>query len=615
MRVSAVSEMTLSSRSVLSVALTFCCIAFVTCTAVSTAAEEQAPHASFRGPVAIAFLDETFVATANQLSSSVSLVNRKSGQVVDEISVGDYPTDIIRVDNSSLAVVCRDAGTVEILQFDGTSVLSLERKIEVGYLPIAIALQPKSDSDMLGWVTLSASGEVAKLNLRRGSIVSKFPVGRLPHYLALAADGQRLAIGLSGESRIVTHSASSGEFLHDAILSGGINLGRFHIDASGDHAYLPWMVYRSNPINPSNIRRGWVLASRIARIDLSEERYRDAMSLDVPGQAVADPHCVDISNDGQWMVCSSPGTHELLVYQMKDLPLEGAGGPGDLIDQGLERNRNRFFRIPVGGRPMMVKFETGSHHVTVANYLADTVQVIDIDSRAISKEISVGPPSTNEEELMVARGREIFYDATHSLDQWYSCHSCHQDGGTNSKAMDTLNDGSELTTKTVLPLFDVTQTAPWTWHGWQDDLDASLQNSFVSTMQGKSVSREDLGALRAFLSSMRRPPNPFRNRATESTNTGKQLFMAAGCNECHTGEKLTDGNIHDVGLGSRDDRYDGFNTPSLLGVHLKPRLLHDGRSKSLRNTLTEWHRPEELGAGLQLSEAELDCLIDYLKTL
>lgn len=591
--------------------IALCCIAFAT---VSRAADRPSMKRMYRGPVALAFLDETLVATANQISSSVSLVNRKSGQVVDEISVGDYPTDIVRIDQSTLAVVCRNSGTVEVLRVDEAKTLSLQRTIELGYLPIAIAIQPKAQADGVAWVTLSASGEVAKLNLCKGVVANRFTVGRLPHYLTTTADGKRLAVGLSGESRIVTHSTETGEFLHDAILSGGINLGRFHVDSSGDHAYLPWMVYRSNPINPSNIRRGWILASRIARVDLSEERYRDAMSLDVPGQAVADPHCVDISDDGKWMVCSSSGTHELLVYQMKDLPLEGAGGPGDLIDQGLERNPNRFFRIEVGGRPMMVKFESGSHRVTVANYLSDEVQVIDLDSKTVSKEISVGPMPPADERL-VSRGREIFYDATHSLDQWYSCHSCHQDGGTNSKAMDTLNDGSELTTKTVLPLFDVTQTAPWTWHGWQDDLNASLQNSFVSTMQGRSVSPEDLAALRAFLSSLRRPPNPFRDNASESTEKGKMLFAAAGCNECHSGSKLTDGNIHDVGLGSRDDRYDGFNTPSLLGVHLKPRLLHDGRSKSLRNTLTEWHRPEELGAGLQLTDTELECLIDYLRTL
>ena len=79
---------------------------------------------------------------------------------------------------------------------------------------------------------------------------------------------------------------------------------------------------------------------------------------------------------------------------------------------------------------------------------------------------------------------EIFYDGRRSLDQWYSCHSCHQDGGTNARPMDTMNDGTEMTLKTVLPLYHVTETFPWTWHGWQTNLTDAMEKSITSTMQG-----------------------------------------------------------------------------------------------------------------------------------
>ncbi len=592
-------------RIVLSVACLLCC-------ASPTLAEKPA----MRGPVAFVALDDGQMITVNQSSSSVSCVDTSSGRVLDEIAVGEHPTDIARVSDQTVAVVCRNAGTVEVVEIEHDGHLKRQSIVHVGFLPVGIAVVPKRNEQTIASVSLSATGEVANVNLSSGTVVSKFHVGGWPSYLAVTPDGKRIAVALGSESRVVVHETDTGEFLHDALLSGGINLGRLHMDATGKHVYFPWMIYRTNPINPSNIRRGWVLASRIARVNVAEEEYREAMSLDVLGEAVADPHCVDISNDGKWMVCSSAGTHELLVYRMDGLPLEGAGGPGDLIDAQLARDKDRFFRIPLGGRPMMVQFSGQTHRVVVANDLDNSLQFVDIGKRKVTGSLSLGPVATDEDSRMLTRGREIFFDAQRSLDQWYSCHSCHQDGGTNAKPMDTFNDGSELTTKTVLPLWDVTETGPWTWHGWQNDLDASLQNSFVSTMQGKPVPKRDIQALRAYIATLQRPPNPFRDSSgADLATAGKRVFDAAGCAECHAGSRFTDGQIHDVGLGSREDAYDGYNTPSLLGVHLKPRLLHDGRSKSLRDMLEQWHRPQDLGNGLDVDDEQLDALIAYLMTL
>ena len=49
---------------------------------------------------------------------------------------------------------------------------------------------------------------------------------------------------------------------------------------------FPWMVYRNNPITAGNIRLGWVLASRIARVRLDGPARREAMSLDPQGKAI-----------------------------------------------------------------------------------------------------------------------------------------------------------------------------------------------------------------------------------------------------------------------------------------------------------------------------------------
>jgi cytochrome c peroxidase len=245
------------------------------------------------------------------------------------------------------------------------------------------------------------------------------------------------------------------------------------------------------------------------------------------------------------------------------------------------------------------------------------VQIVDIEEGTIEGEISLGGPETPS---LARKGMAIFYDGRRSLDQWYSCHSCHQEGGSNSRPMDTLNDGTNMTFKTVLPLHNVTHTKPWTWHGWQEDLNSAMHKSMTSTMLGPEPSEDDVKALIAYLEDVKLPPNPFREKdgsLSPAAERGKQVFASskAGCASCHSGPFFTDGKVHDVGLGSENDHYEGFNTPSLLGVYRRVRLLHHGRARSLEDLLTGLHAPSQVAGEGELTETELSDLVAYLKSL
>ena len=89
----------------------------------------------------------------------------------------------------------------------------------------------------------------------------------------------------------------------------------------------------------------------------------------------------------------------------------------------------------------------------------------------------------------------------------------------------------------------------------------------------------------------------------------------AACATCHSGPHFTDGQIHDVGLGSRTDRYKGFNTPSLRGLYRRVKLLHDGQVDSLEALLTGPHAPEKVAGTGKLDEQEVKDLVEYLKSL
>ena len=594
--------------------LGICLSLFLSCASANAAEPNLVSRAMYRGPVDL-FLseDESWAITVNEISGTVTLVDLATGSVRDEVAVGEKPGGLCHCSSDEFLVSSRFTGQVHRFGVrDGR--LEQLAKIEVGFEPLGIACH-----DNFAYVGLQATGEIAVLDLAKNELSHRFAVGKWPRYLTISDGGDRLAVGLSGQSEIAVVSTETEEVLYEEPLSGGINIGHLELSNDGKQVYFPWMIYRTNPINVRNIQLGWVLASRIARIRMDGPQYREAISLDVPRMAVADPFGIAKTPNEHRLAVTSSGTHELLVYRLGDLPFIGTGGPGDLIDRRLMQDPDLFYRIELTGRPMGMEAASDNETVYVANHLLDVIQEVNLESREVVREISLGPQPEETEEQTLHRGMAIFYDAERSLDQWYSCHSCHQDGGSNAKAMDTWNDGTARSTKTVLPLAGVEHTAPWTWHGWQEDLDDSLQKSFVSTMQGKEASKEDLQALRAYLGSLEMPPNPFvaNPRDEAAVERGKELFASSsvGCIDCHSGTRFTDGLKHDVGMIRDSDKYDSYNTPSLVGVYRKARWLHDGRAKTLAKVFEKWHRPDEIGGGAELTEQQIADLVAYLKTL
>jgi cytochrome c peroxidase len=447
-------------------------------------------------------------------------------------------------------------------------------------------------------------------------VLDRVAVGRWPHYLALSPDGTRLAVGVSGDGGVSVVDTAARKLLHQEEFSG-LNLGQMHASADGPYAYFPWMVYRHNPITPNNVRLGWVLASRIARVRLDRPARREAISLDPQGKAVADPHGLALSPDGQWLVCAASGTQELLVYKLPGLPFQDYGGPGDHIAPELLKDRERFDRVPLGGRPMAVRFSPDGKKVYVANYLLNAVQVVDLAGKRVEQALDLGGPA---EPALARRGEAIFYDGRRSLDQWYSCHSCHYEGHANAVAMDTRNDGRFGNFKAVLSLRNVAHTGPWFWHGWEKDLRSALRKSMTDSMLGKEPTDDDLRALAAYLETLAPPPNPHRaadGGLCESARRGEQVFKGekAGCARCHSGEHLTDGRTHEVGTGDRGDVYKGYNPPSLRGVYDRVQFLHDGRARTLKEVLNGPHNPAKVTGRGELSAEELRDLLAYLRSL
>ncbi len=576
-----------------------------------------------RSPIALALsADGSRLLSANQTAGTVSLVDTKSARVLHERRTGEKPAGVALSRDGRRGVVTHWYGyDLAVLDLKDDKV-ALSSRIEVGPEPRGVAL---SADGATAFVAVGVSNEVVRVDVDGKKITGRLKVGREPRGIALSPDGSRLLVSNARSQDVSIIDVPAWKVARNIPIDGD-NLRQVTISADGKMGYLANMKNRRFPTTRNNIDLGWVLGQRLTRVDLeSTEPSFATLSLDTQGKAASDAHGVAVSGDQKLIVVSCGGTHELMIFRTdrKRLPWRDDNSR-DLIAPELLKSDGRYRRVALGGRPTELAFAPDRKTVYVANYLADAIQVVDADAARLVGTIPLGGPKTPS---MVRRGEILFHDATRSHNQWYSCNTCHSDGHTNGLDFDTLNDGRldnstfHLRSRKKVPtLRRVTRTRPWTWHGWQTELEDAMIESFTKSMQGPKPREEDVTALVAYLDTLDYPRNPFLEpdgSLGTAARRGREIFRSAkaACNTCHGSPELTDGKIHVAGLEERDDAYRGYNPPSLRGTYDKDPYLHDGRSKTLVNALKGPHSPESVTGLGELTQQELDDLIAYLTTL
>jgi YVTN family beta-propeller protein len=574
-----------------------------------------------RSPIALALTaDGSRLLVANQTSGSVSLVDPKLAKVIRETPTGDRPNSVAVTRDGKLGVVTHWFGYDMVLLNLAEDRLQVIGRIEVGPEPRGVVVTADGST---AFVSIGAANEVVRVDLESKKVTSRLPVGREPRGLAISPDQTKLVVANSrGKSISVINLASFTVEQTLPLLAD--NLRQIAVSPDGRYAYVAAMNNRGLATTANNIDLGWVLGQRIERVLLDGSEPAENLTLDPRGDAAGDAHGFALGDGGKLLAVTNGGTHDLMLFRDDKKPLPWANGVGrDLMPANLVQDKTRYRRIILGGRPTELAFAPDGVMLYVANYLSNVIQVVDTTSGVVTKSIYLGGP---EVPSLARKGEALFHDAYRSSNHWYSCNTCHSEGHTGGLDFDTLNDGwqdrsaNHLKSRKKAPtLRRVNQTGPWTWHGWQDDIDDAMVESFTKSMQGKKPSTDEVKALVAYLGTLDFPRNPNRNAdgsLTPAAVRGEALFRSkkVGCASCHGGSELTDGKIHDVGLNERGDVYKGHNPPSLRGVYDKDPYLHDGRARTLKDVLTGDHSPENLG-GEPITASELDDLIAYLKSL
>jgi YVTN family beta-propeller protein len=547
--------------------------------------------------------------TANHTSDSVTLIDLRQRKVLAETSVGRKPAAVVCTADGRRAAVSNSwSGTVSLLDVEATT-LRTSAEIKVGSLPrgLAFALDGKSL-----YVALSGSDEVVQLDLQTQKITQRWPAPREPRRLVLSDDGRILAAASGRSGQVRCWDTRLRQLISERSIGDAFNLRGLTFTPDGKDLLCAHVVRRDFPVSRHNIEEGWVSDSRLSRLPVAADVRPPLwqIALDTRGRAVGDPEGVAFSRQGDRLALTAGGTHEVLLFETAAIPWS-RGDPGDFLDEVLSANDGKLRRIELGGRPVAAAFGADGSELVVANYLLDSVQVVDVRAGKIVRTIGL---ADGAKPLPARQGEAIFYDARRSHNQWFSCHTCHTDGHTCGLTFDTLNDDSYGNPKLTPSLRGVTKTGPWTWHGWQSDLGKSVEKSLTETMFGPRPSAEDVQALLAYLETLEQPPNPHPGDG-DAVARGKLLFHGkAKCARCHHGEQYTSEKNFDVHLEPDGSRYLLWNPPSLRGVWDRGPFLHDGRAKTLEDVLEKHHTPQKLG-GAELTAEELQDLLSFLRSL
>ena len=599
--------------------------------------------------------DETqdCVFLVNPDNDTLSIIDGDDNSLLSEIPVPAGPRTLALGPDNSIWIACMDAAAVMV--YDATS-LELRHSIAMprASQPFGIAISP--DSSWV-YVTLQATGELARLHPATGKLESRIKVGPFPHAIAVAADSRTIYISRfispqnHGEVYEVnaatftpksTHSLSPDQ-TPDSDRSGrGVPnyLMALALTPDGTQAWIGSKkdnVFRGlardgeTPTFESTVR------SLVTRLDLTtgkELPKLDINDLDLPA-------AIAFNRLGNLAFVATHGSRTVQVID--------AYKP--------ERTITSLDDLGLGVSGLAL--DGSGTTLYVQCWLERTVEVYDLSGivdRTTNKaqRLAVIPTITREKlPAKVLLGKRIFHDASDRRMipiSYMSCASCHLEGDGDGRIWDFTNRGEGLRNTTDLRGRRGLGHGPLHWTANFDEVQDFEQDirshfsgkGFIPNDQFHQATRDqslgdpkaglttELDAMAAYLSSLDKvPPSPFRaddGSLTSAAVRGKEIFAAANCRSCHSGGDFTDSPTrvrHDVGTIQKNSgqrlggQLDGIDTPTLKGIWATEPYLHDGSAATLTEVIlrAQADPQQRHGQVRSLTSNEVDDLVAYLMQL
>jgi mono/diheme cytochrome c family protein len=181
-------------------------------------------------------------------------------------------------------------------------------------------------------------------------------------------------------------------------------------------------------------------------------------------------------------------------------------------------------------------------------------------------------------------------------------------------------------------LYSIEGTEPFKWNGKNPDLETQAgPRTAMYIFRSQGFSSSEIDDLVGYIFSLHLVRNPHlaedgkltaaqaRGQALffrDKTNTGAEMSPLQQCSTCHSPLTHFTSKIQiDVGTATKYDTITAFDVPQLEGALMKPPYLHNGEALQMEEIWTRFNPDDRHGLTSDMNKAQLNDLIEYLKTL
>ncbi|MGB7301036.1 MAG: galactose oxidase-like domain-containing protein [Burkholderiaceae bacterium] len=596
--------------------------------------------------------------TVNPDQGSVSVIDSQTNNRIAEVAVGTEPSSLASDSAGKVFVVNKESASVSVVSTASLTVVDTIN-LKAGSAPHGIVIDPATNS---AYVVLEAYRRLVKIDLDTNTITTELVIGSNPRHIAISADGSELWLPrfitptVSGESGRNISSVSTSEVLRvntsDMTLLPSITLAHETGPDSADGArgipnYLmspaisPDGLLAVIPFKSDNVFRGVMrdgnarqpdrmIRGKLARIPLP------ANAEDLAGR-------IDFNNNSPATAAAFGPFGSVMVV------VHEASRAVEFIDR---YSGGTLGNATAGFAPMGVAITDDGSRTYVHNYLGRSLTVFNTNGLINGTGVNTAPLATvdltTSEALsnQVLLGKRLFHDAFDDRlvqQDYFSCASCHADGGHDGRVWDVSDGGEGL--RNTIDLRGRAGTAHgrvhWTAnfdeiHDFENDIrqvfggTGLLTNAQFNSTQNplgapKAGLSSDLDALAAYVASLNKTGiSPFRSangNLSAAGQRGQTIFSQSNCSTCHSGTGFTDSAqdaLHDIGTidadtgGRLGQPLTGLDAPSLRGLWQTAPYLHDGSAATLQQAI-QAHTSPAVGFDVgTLSTAQINDLASYL---
>jgi DNA-binding beta-propeller fold protein YncE len=566
----------------------------------------------------------------------VGVFDVTQGKVVRTIDVPGEPTSLaVSGGGRWLYVSCGEAeGRVCVVDLHSGEIV---RQIPVGYGPNALTLDLRRN---VLYVCCRYDNDVWAIDVTEARCLAKVSVKREPVAAALTPDGQWLYVA----NHLPAGSANAGVVASEVSVintrtmaverslrlpNGSTGVRGMVASPDGKYVYASHILGRYT-MPTTQLDRGWMNTNALTVIDAVDRKVIDTVLLDDVDDGAANPWATACSADSKTVFVTHAGTDEVSVIDAEAMMAKirehqsnqpvgrqrsqggytsYGTGPVSTVPDQLSFLKGVRQRVRLKGKGPRALAVLGSK-VYVAEYYTDSFSVVDMAATPVKvAALTLGPPRSLTAQR---RGEMLFNDAHLCFQRWQSCASCHPDGRADALNWDLLNDGigNPKNTKSMLLAH---QTPPAMITAVRPNAESAVRAGFRYILF--AVTEEAAAvAIDQYLSGLEPLPSPHRvaGQLSVAAARGKAVFGRAHCASCHTGDLLTDAMKYDVGTADGLDKGVLFDTPSLVEAWRTAPYLYDGRAATIREVVTKYNADDEHGTTSDLSESEIDDLVEYV---